>query len=207
MPLSDGGWIAIGDVSGHGLSAGLVMLMVQSAMAAATHSLQGARPRDVLDVLNRVMVDNIRNRLQHGDYVTLSLLRWFVDGRLLFAGAHQDVLLCRHATGRVECVEAPGTWLGADRDIAHVTVDTELRVDDGDLVVLYTDGVTEAMNGAGEQFGIDRLRAAVEEVHDQTAERVRDHIMARVRAWMAQQDDDVTVMALRFRRDARGDTR
>jgi serine phosphatase RsbU (regulator of sigma subunit) len=207
MPLSDGGWIAIGDVSGHGLSAGLVMLMVQSAMASATHALEGARPRDVLRVLNEVMVDNIRNRLEHGDYVTLSLLRWFVDGRLLFAGAHQDLLVCPRATGRVECIEAPGTWLGADRQIDHVTVDTELKVSDGDLVVLYTDGITEAMNTTGEQFGIDRLRAAVEEVHDQPTERVRDHVVARVQAWMAQQDDDITVMALRFRRDGRGGKR
>jgi PAS domain S-box-containing protein len=198
MPLDDGGWIAIGDVSGHGLTAGLVMLMVQSAMAAATQSQPGATPRDVLDVINRVMVDNIRHRLQHGDYVTLSLLRYFTDGRLLFAGAHQDVLHVPRRTGRVTCVETPGTWLGADREIAHVTVDTELRLEDGDLMVLYTDGVTEAMNAAGEQFGIDRLCAAVERVKDEPAGRVRDLVIAEVRAWMATQDDDVTVMALRF---------
>jgi PAS domain S-box-containing protein len=199
IPLDDGGWLAIGDVSGHGLTAGLMMLMVQSAMSAATCAHDGATPREVLRVLNHVMVDNIRNRMQHLDYVTLSLLRYFKDGRLLFAGAHQDVLLWRRKTGRVEYIEAPGTWLAADRDIAHVTVDTEIRVEDGDLMVLYTDGVTEAMNAGGEQYGIDRLRAAVEEVTDQTAERVRDHILGRVRAWMAVQDDDITVMAVRFK--------
>jgi len=198
MALRDGGWLAIGDVSGHGLSAGLVMLMVQSAMAAATHSRPDATPRDVLRVLNDVMVDNIRNRMEHGDYVTLSLLRYFADGRLLFAGAHQDVLFCPKRTGRVECIETPGTWLGADRDIAHVTIDTELRVADGDLVVLYTDGITEAMNAAGEQFGIDRLSAAVEKVKDETPERIRDHVLGEVRAWMVAQDDDITVLALRF---------
>jgi PAS domain S-box-containing protein len=206
LPLSDGGWIAIGDVSGHGLSAGLVMLMVQSAMAAATHSRDAATPRQVLRVVNDVLVDNIRRRMRHGDYVTLSLLRYFSDGRLLFAGAHQDLLYYSRRTGRVECIESPGTWLGADREIAHVTVDTELRVEEGDLIVLYTDGVTEAMNHAGEQLGIERLRAAVEEVAAEPVERVRDHVLACVRGWMATQEDDITVLALRFSRADRRDT-
>jgi PAS domain S-box-containing protein len=206
LPLDDGGWIAIGDVSGHGLSAGLVMLMVQSAMAAATHSRDKATPREVLLVVNDVLVDNVQRRMQHGGYVTLSLLRYFSDGRLLFAGAHQEILYASQKSGRVECIESPGTWLGADREIGRVTVDTELRVAPGDLVVLYTDGVTEAMNGAGEQLGIERVRAAVQEVWQEPVERVRDHLLGCVRGWMAEQDDDITVMVLRFTNADRRDT-
>src|SRR5262249_51836768 len=126
---------------------------------------------------------------------------------LLFAGAHQDVLHCSKRTGSVTCIETPGTWLGAHADIGPVTVDTELRLEEGDLMLLYTDGVTEAMNAAGEQFGIARLCATVERVKDEPPERVRDHVLAEVRAWMASQDDDVTIMALRFTPEGRRGTR
>jgi PAS domain S-box-containing protein len=199
MPADGGGWLAIGDVSGHGLKAGLVMLMVQSAMAALSTARSDATPSDVFHVLNRVLIDNIRNRLEHRDFVTLTLLRWFDDGRLNFAGAHQDMLVHRAATGTVEEVQTPGTWLGAHHDATAVTRDLELRLLPGDTLVLFTDGLTEAANASGEMYGVDRVIAALRAQAAAPVERVRDHLLDEVRRWAPEQDDDRTVLVARFR--------
>ncbi len=206
VPTSDGGWVAIGDVSGHGLTAGLVMLMVQSAMSTATASRPDATPRHLLELLNRVLYDNIRNRLEHGDFVTLSLLRYFESGRLLFAGAHQDILLRRAANGRVEEIETPGTWLGAAADITAVTRDNEIELAPGDLFVLFTDGITEATSPSGELYGVDRLIAAVEKYATEPVERVRARLFDEVRAFTAggEQADDMTIVVGRFTPADRG---
>jgi PAS domain S-box-containing protein len=194
----DGCWLAIGDVTGHGLDAGLVMLMVQSALGSLVRAMPAASPRDVVCALNEVLFDNIRSRLEHDDHVTFSLLRYSRDGRLAFAGAHEDILLWHAREARLETIATPGTWLGARADISHAIVDTEIRLEDGDLLVLYTDGITEAKSPSGELYDLDRLCAAVEAVHDRSPEQVRDHILAEIRAWMASQDDDITVLVLRY---------
>lgn len=198
IPSPGGCWIAIGDVSGHGLNAGLVMLMVQSALAAICRAAPGGTPRDVLSTLNEVIFDNVRRRLEQDDFVTLSLLWIAGDGRVVFAGAHEDILIARRDTGQVERVASTGTWIGGMRDIRSVTRDQTIALRDGDVVLLYTDGVTEARSAAGEQFDIDRLCAALARAQQGSPEQIRDQVLAEVRAWMARQEDDITVLALRF---------
>jgi PAS domain S-box-containing protein len=198
VPAADGCWLAIGDVSGHGLVAGLVMLMAQSALASLLVAQPAAAPREVVTMLNRVLHDNIRTRLRHDDHMTFTLLRFTRDGRVVFAGAHEDLLVYRRATGRVEVVRPVGTWLGARRDIGPVTVDTTLELADGDVLVLYTDGLTEARNAAGEPFDLPRLAAAVERHGAAPARDLCVALLAEVRAFMARQDDDITLLVARF---------
>jgi PAS domain S-box-containing protein len=197
LPAADGAWLAIGDVSGHGLNSGLVMLMLQSATMAVTRGNPDALPRDVLCLINEILYDNIRTRLQKDDYVTFTLMRYTRDGRIVFAGAHEDILVWRAATASVERIRPPGTWIGARRDIRQATVDSLLQLDEGDLVVLYTDGITEAKNARRRQFDIGRLCAVVQATGDQPVERVRDNILHAVRDWMAHQDDDMSLLVAR----------
>ena len=198
LPFPGGGWIAIGDVSGHGLNSGLVMLMVQSALAAISLVKADATPREILGHVNKVLFDNIRTRLRQDDHVTLCLLRYASDGRVSFAGAHEDIIIRRAATGAMETLATPGTWLGARRNIDRALVDTELVLAPDDLVVLYTDGVTEAMSAAGEQFGMERHCAVVERLHEDPPARIRDGILDAVRGFMAQQADDISIIVMRY---------
>jgi PAS domain S-box-containing protein len=199
LPFEGGAWLAIGDVSGHGLNAGLIMLMVQSAVTALTRAHPTGAPRAVLSQLNVVLYDNIRRRLAADDHVTFTLFRYTVDGRLVFAGAHEDILVCRAKTGEIELIRPPGTWLGARRDVSRVTVDSLLELESGDLVVLYTDGITEAMDARGRMFELDRLRAAIGAKRDRSCQEIRDNIIKEVRRFMAIQSDDLSLVVIRYR--------
>lgn len=199
FPSPDGAWLAIGDVSGHGLNAGLIMLMVQSAVASIAGTQPGATPADLLTLLNAVLFDNISRRLGSDEYVTLVLLRYTRDGAVVFAGAHQHILICRQDDGRVERVETPGPWLGIRREIGDGAVNNRARLRDGDVMLLFTDGLIEAMNADGEQFDMHRVCAVLELHRGEAAEAIRAHLLAAVHAWMAVQEDDISLLVVRFR--------
>src|SRR5512139_2170189 len=104
LPIDGGCWIGIGDVSGHGVTSGLIMLMVQSAVAGLVARDPNASPRDAVAIVNRVLFENIRHRLLKDDFVTFSLLR-VTDRRIVFAGAHEHFLVVRNGSKRVEPIE------------------------------------------------------------------------------------------------------
>lgn len=197
IPLPDGCWLAIGDVAGHGLPAGMVMFMVQSAFGALVRSRPDAAPRQVTVLLNQILVENVRNRLDSDEHVTFTAARYFTDGRIVFAGAHEPIIVLRAATGACELVPTPGTWLGIIDNIEHATTDSTLILQPGDIAVLYSDGVTEAMSEQKEQLGIDRLCAEITTCRGQTPEAVHAHLLDVVRSWSKVPDDDFTLLVLR----------
>jgi DNA-binding LacI/PurR family transcriptional regulator/serine phosphatase RsbU (regulator of sigma subunit) len=199
IPVDDGCWIGIGDVAGHGLPTGLVMLMMQSGFGALARKLPDASPRELLLALNAMLVDNVRGRLGQYEHATLTLLRYRRDGSLTFAGAHEEILIRRAATGRCDRIETPGPWVGAKRDISAGTVDSTARLHPGDLLVLYTDGLTEASAGdGGARFGSDRLVALIEEHGASPPTVVRDRVLATVGAFSPRREDDMTLFVGRY---------
>lgn len=199
LPTDHGCWLGIGDVAGHGLRPGLVMMMLQSVVAALVRSTPDAAPRDVLRVVNAVLYENVRGRLQQDEHATLCLISYREDGQLVFAGAHEDMLVLRADSGRVEAVPTLGTWVGATRDIDDVTQDTGYRLRDGDVLLLYTDGVIEAADASGEQFGVERLSLELQAARDESALQIRDRICAAVTGFMAEQYDDIALLVARYR--------
>lgn len=142
--------------------------------------------------------DNIRHRLHNKEHLTFTLFRYFREGRFVFAGA-QELAVYRKRTGAIEFVETPGAWLGAMKDVSKFTTDSELKLEDGDLLVLYTDGVTEAMDTKREQFGLERLAALVKENAQMPAELRCNLIHDRVLYWCGQAaDDNVTLLVARY---------
>ena len=199
LPTSNGCWIGIGDVAGHGLRSGLVMMMLQSVVAALVKQSPDARPRDVLRSVNAVLHDNVRMRLEQDEHATLSLIRYRHDGELTFAGAHEDMLIFRAATGQVEIVPTLGTWVGATRDIDDATQDSVSRLQDGDVLLLYTDGVIEAQTAEREHFGAERLAREFAAVARESVGSIVDHLGAVVEAFMDEQRDDLALLVARYR--------
>lgn len=191
-----GGWIAIGDVSGHGLDAGLIMMMVQTAVSSLVRASPSARPSEILASVNQVIFDNIHDRLQVARHMTLTLLR--IDaGNVMFAGAHMDILVRRASTGECRVVETPGTWIGMAADIAGHTVDGQLTLEAGDMMVLYTDGVTEAADARGELFGLERMIETVRQFRDPAPQEIVDAIVGAVDDFQAEQFDDFSIVVAR----------
>jgi serine phosphatase RsbU (regulator of sigma subunit) len=198
LPVKDGCWIGIGDVAGHGLSAGLVMFQAQSAIAALVGRDPDGAPCTVLADVNRALYENVRHRLRSDEHVTMSIVRYFQDGRIVCAGAHEEALIWRAATRTCQRIPVTGTWLAVVKEIGKMTVEVTDRLAKGDLLVLYTDGVTEGRNSAGEQFGIDRLCEVIEKSPESSVTEIRDRVLEVARQWAAhRQDDDVTLLVFR----------
>jgi serine phosphatase RsbU (regulator of sigma subunit) len=197
LPVEGGCWIGIGDVAGHGLDAGLFMLMTQSIVASLVAQNPSASPRDVVCVLNEVLVDNIRNRLQRDDHATLTVIHYDESGELVLAGAHEDIIVCRSRTGRCEAVATPGTWVGGRRDIRAGTVESRFLLEPRDVMLLYTDGVVELRNAQGEPFGFERLCAELERVHHEDVSKIQEHLLSAVGEW-GTAEDDVTMVVARY---------
>jgi sigma-B regulation protein RsbU (phosphoserine phosphatase) len=198
-PTKDGCWIGIGDVAGHGLTAGLVMLMVQSGLSSLVMHHPDAPPHEILPALNRMLYQNLRTRMGRDDHATLTLFRYFSDGRVAYTGAHEDIIICSKA-GQVRTIPTHGAWVGINEDISQQLESRYLELSDEDLVVLYTDGIPEARRGH-ECFGLPRLVAEVEKRHDQPVEAILDGIMDTVFDFCAASpQDDATLMVMRYRR-------
>jgi DNA-binding LacI/PurR family transcriptional regulator/serine phosphatase RsbU (regulator of sigma subunit) len=198
LPCAGGCWIGIGDVAGHGLPAGLVMLMIQSIVAATVHERPELGPGQAWLALNRVLTENIRQRLGQDEHATLSLIRYHDDGRLIFSGAHEDLFVYRASTRRVETVITPGIWVGIMTEVApEASEQGELRLAPGDVLLLYTDGVLNARSASGELYGHERLQAQLALTGHLPVQAIRDGILREVMSWMDVQDDDVTLVVLR----------
>jgi serine phosphatase RsbU (regulator of sigma subunit) len=197
LPVGDGCWFGIGDVAGHGLESGMIMLMIQSSVLTLIRRDPDASPAAVISAVNRALHENLSDRLDVRTFATLVLLRYRRDGRLVFAGAHEELVVWRASTRTCELVATPGTWIGARRDVEHAMVDSEITLEHGDVVVLLTDGVIEAMNAAGEQLGPDRVCRLVEDCADQPVDEIRARIAAAVAGWEHETADDASVIVLR----------
>ena len=198
FPFEGGCWIGIGDVAGHGLPAGLVMLMIQSVVYALVQNDPSASPARIVRELNSVLFENVRKRLQQTEHATFSLIRYEKSGRLVHAGAHEDIVVCRAKTGRCELWTTAGPWIGAVRTLGPTLVDTAAQLEHGDLVVLYTDGLVEARNDKGELFGPERLAETVELLRAETVTTICDRLLASVQRWSSVVEDDITVVVLRY---------
>jgi len=197
LATSDGAWIAIGDVSGHGFNTGIVTLLAQSAIASVTRARPHAEPSEVLQLVNDVLHDLVRVRLGLRDHMTVTLLRYRNDGTVVFAGAHQEIIV-RAADGSFRTIETTGPWLAVLPDISRHLVAGRFQLAPGETMVLFTDGVVEARMEGEEMFGLDRLIDAVKALPcDASAQDVRDAVFARVRATVPRLDDDATILAIR----------
>jgi sigma-B regulation protein RsbU (phosphoserine phosphatase) len=196
IPVEDGCWLAMGDVAGHGLTAGVIMLMIQSAVQSLVRLAPQGSPRDLVSALNGALYENIQNRMQRDEHVTFCLARYWPDGRLVFAGAHENILICRE-DGECENIPPTGTWLGVISDVSKVTPEVSLQLGPGDTMLMFTDGAFEGADANGLRFGQERLRALLVENRSRPPHEVRNAIMDAVLGWTGRPIDDVTLLVVR----------
>ena len=193
----DGIRIGIGDVTGHGLESGLLMLMIQTATRVLSTS-QLTDLKDFINILNKTIYYNLQ-RMDLDKSLTLSLID-YRDGKFCLTGQHEDILVVRK-NKQIERVDTTnlGFFLGLKADISSLVAQQEISVDPGDGIVLYTDGVTEAINELGERYGIERLCQVTSQNWHQPALEVQQHIVNDLRDHMGTQkrNDDLTLMIVK----------
>ncbi|MGC9504144.1 ammonium transporter [Baaleninema sp.] len=193
--------IGIGDVTGHGLESGVLMLMVQTAVRTLLES-EESDSRRFLDILNRTIYGNVQ-RMDSDRNLTLSLLD-YENGRLRVSGQHEEILIVR-ANGDVERIDTIdlGFPIGLEASVADFIDETTVELNAGDVVVLYTDGITEAEDEAGNFYGLDRLCAIVRRHLHERAEVIRRAAIADLRRHISQQKvyDDITLLVMKQRCD------
>jgi serine phosphatase RsbU (regulator of sigma subunit) len=184
----------LGDVTGKGPAAALLTALVQGVLAA--QALAPDRPNDTIALVNEVLL----SRRIESRYLTLFLAVLAADGTLTYCNAAQNPPLVFGAGTGVRRLETGGTLVGAFPQTRYER--DAVRLDDGDVVVVYSDGVTEAMNGDGEEFGEDRVRAVVQQALTRTPDGILLALFDAVRAFAggSAEHDDLTAMVIRYRR-------
>jgi len=190
--------VALGDVSGKGTSAALLM----SSLHAAVHAQVAAcRPLgDSIRAVNRYLADNTPgNRFVTLFYAELDP----PTGTLAFINAGHNPPLIAHAAGTVEQLAPGGLPLGILPDGEYREGRTLLQP--GDVLVAYSDGVTETQNPKGEEFGAARLQSVVQQNTDRTASAIRDKIEAALSAFAQGTPavDDITLLIVKREAAAR----
>lgn len=189
--------IGIGDVTGHGLESGVLMIMVQTAVRTllANHVTD---PVQFLTILNQVIYHNVK-RMNSDKNLTLSLLD-YQEGILQLSGQHEEMIVVRShgAIERIDTMEL-GFPVGLEADITHFIGQTQINLDSGDVVVLYTDGITEAEDANKKLYGIERLCEVINYNRQRSSAEIREAIIEDVRHHVGQQKlyDDITFLVFK----------
>lgn len=189
--------VGIGDVTGHGLHSGVVMLMVQSLVRGLFES--GERdPATFLSVLNRALTKNIQ-RSGSDKHMTIAFLDITDDGVVL-SGQHEEIIILRAdgSNERIDTIDL-GFPLGLEMEIGAFIASQDLSVASGDVILLFTDGITEAVDPGGAFYGIDRMICAARSADKNSAAAVRDAVLEHLDRFIdgGKVHDDITLVVLR----------
>ena len=189
--------MGIGDVTGHGLESGILMLMTQTAVRTL-QEIKESDPVKFLDTLNRTLYQNVQ-RMDSDKNLTLAILN-YSEGRVSISGQHEETLLVRSG-GHIERIDTMdlGLPIGMDDDIVDFIDQTIVELNPGDGVVLYTDGIPEAFDMNKKQYGMERLCEVISQNWQHTAQEIKQAVIDDVRDFIGKQKvfDDITLVVLK----------
>ncbi|MEG4105748.1 AAA family ATPase [Microcoleus sp. S13_C5] len=189
--------ISIGDVTGHGLESGVLMIMAQTAVRTL-QKMDETDPVKFLDIINQTLYDNLQ-RINSDKNMTLAILD-YAGSVLKLSGQHEEMIVVR-ADGTLECIDTMdlGFPIGLVEEIGDFISQTEVLLNPGDVVVLYTDGIPEAKNINKAQYGLKRLWQVVVENRHRCAAEIQEAVIADVRQYIGVQRvfDDITLVVMK----------
>jgi phosphoserine phosphatase RsbU/P len=189
--------VAIADVSGKGVPASIIMAICRSVLRS--QATGNPSPADVLQKVNRQIYPDIKEDMFISmAYVILDHVRNTV---LLSRAGHDAPLLYRHATKSVTLLKPPGMVVGIDSGSVfdRITSDFAISLERDDCLLLYTDGVTEALDANGDEFGPERMIQCVRTSAPNGAPAMIKHLIDELRSFVGAhpQNDDITLIAIR----------
>ena len=189
--------IGIGDVTGHGLESGVLMLMVQTAVRTLMENNE-TDPKKFFEVLNRTIYKNVQ-RMDSDKNLSLCLVD-YRDGVLSLSGQHEEMLVVRSGgiVERVDTIDL-GFPIGLEETIEDFVFQAQIDLNEGDVVILYTDGITEAENILGEHYGLENLCEILTRNWQQSAQDIRQAVIEDLRSHIGVEKvyDDITLVVLK----------
>lgn len=186
-------WFALGDVAGHGLSAAVVMAMIQEELehriisCAATQCDPAATMGRLHEFLRPIVP---RNR-----FATAVIGHLADDGTLRITNAGHCPPVVMRGDGRIESIASSGPVVGMLSESRWTS--RTMRLELGDTLVLYSDGLVEARSSGGEEFGIHRLEEVLRAQPRASARRTAEAVLAAVERHVASREDDLTLVVVR----------
>lgn len=196
-------WVIIGDVSGHGIPAGLIMMMVQTSIHVTLTQNPDIPPSQLLTIINETITYNIK-QLGEDKYMTITVMAAVKDGKFNFSGLHQDILIYKKETKQVITQETNGFWIGIVDDIGDHLTDDSLTLDKGDSLLIFTDGITEArypkesdkpFSFSDSLYGAEKLQSVFKENGDKSPEEIKNAVLESLEGYEI--DDDITMVILK----------
>ncbi|NPV39246.1 MAG: SpoIIE family protein phosphatase [Brevinematales bacterium] len=188
------GWVMIGDVSGHGFASGQVMAMTQTALQVLVRENPQRLPTEILRLANLAITYNIGNIfVEDFKYVTITALQMWENGKVVYGGQHQDIWVFRQRTQLVEVFSTDGLWLGIEDSLGRQESNKEFLVESGDIICLYTDGLTEARLD-GEMVG-DKAKEILQKWGKESLTVIQEKITEFIK--QCEVKDDVTFVLVR----------
>jgi serine phosphatase RsbU (regulator of sigma subunit) len=191
--------VLVADVAGKGTSAALYMAELKGIMIALSY--QERSPRQLLIEVNRLLEGHLDNR----SFITMSYVVVDLDAGTLTCARAGHTPLIFVSDGRSDVIAPEGMVLGlrlpgARERFAELLVEHTCPVEAGDVLVLYTDGLSEAMDAGGELFGDAALAEVVAGQHERDAAGIRERVLRDVRAFVggAEPHDDMTMIVLKI---------
>ena len=189
--------VAIADVSGKGVPASLIMAICRSVLRS--QAAQNPSPADVLKKVNRQLYPDIKEDM----FISMAylILDHVHNGVTLARAGHDAPLLYKRSSQSVTPVKPPGMVVGIDSGnvFDRITGDFPIRLERDDCLVLYTDGVTEALDADGNEFGVERTMQSVRASAGHGAQAIIARLIDDLRDFVGShpQNDDITLIAIR----------
>ncbi|MEG4026016.1 SpoIIE family protein phosphatase [Microcoleus sp. S13C4] len=189
--------LGIGDVTGHGLESGILMLMAQTAVRTLKE-IRETDPVRFLDALNRTLYKNVQ-RMKSEKSLTLAILN-YSQGRVSISGQHEETIIVRRG-GEIERVDTVdlGLPIALHDDIAEFISQISIELQLGDGIVLYTDGIPEAKDINKKQYGVEPMCEVISKNWPLSAGEIKQAVIDDLRRHIGTQKvfDDITLLVLK----------
>lgn len=190
--------VMIADVSGHGIPAALVTTMAKMSFGNAGGKYDS--PRKIFQEMNQSILEHVKTQ----DYLTCFMLSIDDEYNVVYSNAsHQKALLLRGSAGTVEHLDTGGLFIGAVEEARDTYEEKRTKLEYGDRIILYTDGIPEAINEVREEYSIRRLEESVIRNRHLGIEEFADAIIDDVRRFIGRASvvDDITCLVIELKRD------
>ena len=200
----DNHYVYLGDVTGHGVASGFVMMIVNALISAFSKVLVSGA--EILADTNEILKPRVVSNM----LMTLLLVRWNEKERKMFmtGAGHEYMIVYKKEANKAFKVKSGGIALGMTKNISKALKELQVDIEPGDIIVLYTDGITEARSSATDNtsmLGIERLTDTVEKAPCKTAQGVFNHITIELSKFMGynhRQFDDITLIVMHYKGDS-----